>query len=228
MENIFERTEMMFTPEGMNQLKSKRVAVFGVGGVGSYVCEALARSGIGALELFDSDTVCASNINRQLIALHSTLGLYKADVMKQRINDINPDCEVVVHKVFFLPENSAEFDFSNYDYIVDAVDTVAAKIELAVRAQNENIPIISSMGTGNKIHPELFEITDIYKTSVCPLAKAMRTHLRKAGVKKLKVLYSKEEPFKTGGRTPASNAFTPSCAGLMIAAQVVRDILKLK
>ncbi len=226
MENIFERTEMMFSKEGLEKLKNSHVAVFGVGGVGSYVCEALARSGIGKLDIVDNDTVCPSNINRQLVALHSTIGLYKVDVMKARIGDINPECTVTVHKCFFLPENSSAFDFSGYDYIVDAIDTVAAKTELAVCAERAGTPIISAMGTGNKIHPEMFEITDIYKTSVCPLANAMRNSLKTAGVKHLKVLYSKEEPFKTDTRTPASNSFTPSAAGLIIAGEVIRDLLK--
>lgn len=227
MEGIFDRTEMMFSIEGLEKLKNSHIAVFGVGGVGSYVCEALARSGIGKLDIVDSDTVSITNINRQLIALHSTVGRYKVDVMKARIHDINPDCVVNAYKCFFLPENSADFDFSKYDYIVDAIDTVAAKIELAVCAEKANVPIISSMGTGNKIHPEMFEITDIYKTSVCPLAKAVRINLKKLGVKKLKVIYSKEQPFKTDTRIPASNSFTPSCAGLMIAGEVIRELLEI-
>lgn len=227
MEKFTDRTEMMFTSEGINRLRNSRVAVFGIGGVGSYVAEALARSGIGTLDLIDNDTVNITNINRQLVALNSTLGRYKVEVMKQRILDINPDAAVNTYTCFFLPENSSEFDFSQYDYVVDAIDTVTAKVELAVCAQNAGAPIISSMGTGNKVHPEMFELTDIYKTSVCPLAKAMRTALRKRGVKKLKVLYSKEEPFKSdNGRTPASNAFTPSAAGLIIAGEVVRSLLE--
>lgn len=229
MESFLQRTEMMFKKEGIEILAKSRVAIFGIGGVGSYVCEALARSGIGTLDIIDNDTVNITNINRQLVALNSTVGQYKTDVMKQRILDINPDARVNTYRCFFLPENSSEFDFAKYDYIVDAVDTVAAKVELAVLAENAGTPIISSMGTGNKVHPEKFEITDIYKTSVCPLAKAMRTQLKKRGVKKLKVVYSKETPFKTeNGRTPASNSFTPSVAGLIIAGEVIRNLLNIE
>jgi len=228
MEKFTDRTEMMFTPKGIDILKSSHIAVFGVGGVGSYVCEALARAGVGKLDIIDNDTVAVSNINRQLVALNSTVGQNKVDVMKTRILDINPDCEVNAIKCFFTPENSAEFDFSKYDYVVDAVDTVSAKIELAVCCDRCGTRLISSMGTGNKIHPERFEITDINKTSVCPLARVMRVELRKRGIKKLKVLYSKEAPFRQGNsRVPASNSFTPSAAGLIIAGEVIRDLLGL-
>lgn len=228
MEKFTDRTEMMFTPKGIDILKSSHIAVFGVGGVGSYVCEALARAGVGKLDIIDNDTVAVSNINRQLVALNSTVGQNKVDVMKARIIDINADCEVNAIKCFFTPENSAEFDFSKYDYVVDAVDTVSAKIELAVCCDRCGTRLISSMGTGNKIHPERFEISDINKTSVCPLARVMRVELRKRGIKKLKVLYSKEAPFRQGNsRVPASNSFTPSAAGLIIAGEVIRDLLGL-
>ena len=228
MEKFTDRTEMMFTPKGIEILKSSRIAVFGVGGVGSYVCEALARAGVGKLDIIDNDTVAVSNINRQLVALNSTVGQNKVDVMKARILDINPDCEVNAIKCFFTPENSAEFDFSKYDYVVDAIDTVSAKIEIAVCCDRTDTKLISSMGTGNKIHPERFEITDINKTSVCPLARVMRVELRKRGIKKLRVLYSKEAPFRqVNSRVPASNSFTPSAAGLIIAGEVIRDLLGL-
>lgn len=228
MEKFTDRTQMMFSAEGIEKLKNSHVAVFGVGGVGSYVCEALARAGVGTLDLIDNDTVAVSNINRQLVALNSTLGKLKADVMKERILDINPKATVNTFNCFFLPENSADFDFSQYDYVVDAVDTVKAKIELAVCCDRSGTRLISSMGTGNKIHPELFEIADINKTSVCPLARVMRLELKKRGIKHLKVLYSKEKPFtQCEGRTPASNSFTPSAAGLIIAGEVIRDLLEL-
>lgn len=225
MEKFTDRTQMMFSAEGIEKLKNCRIAVFGIGGVGSFVCEALARAGIGCLDITDNDKVTVSNINRQLVALESTIGQYKADVMKSRILDINPDCKVNAFKCFFLPENSSQFDFSQYDYVIDAIDTVTAKVELAVCCDRSGTKLISSMGTGNKIHPERFIITDIYNTRVCPLARVMREKLRKAGIKKLKVIYSEEEPFKGEGRTPASNPFTPSVAGLMIAGEVIRDLL---
>lgn len=235
----FVRTEMLLGQESLEKLKNAHVAVFGVGGVGGYVAEALARSGVGKFDLIDNDTVALSNINRQIIALHSTIGQYKVDVMKERILDINPEAEVTVHKCFFLPENAGEFDFSKYTYIIDAIDTVTAKLELIVRADAAGVPIISSMGTGNKLDPVRLEVSDIYKTEVCPLARVMRTELKKRGIKKLKVVYSKEQPVKRGknedrqitsensGRikdVPGSIAFVPSVAGLIIAGQVILDI----
>ena len=186
MESIFSRTELLLGNEAVNRLSRARVAVFGVGGVGGYVAEALARSGIGCLELIDKDQVSLSNINRQIIALHSTIGRFKAEVMRDRIKDINPDAEVYVHNCFFLPETADSFDFSSYDYVVDAVDNVTAKLELAARASEAGVPVISSMGAGNKLHPELFKVADIYKTSVCPLARVMRCELKRRGVKKLR------------------------------------------
>lgn len=226
MDELYERTAMIFGEENINLLRNSYVAVFGVGGVGSYTCEALARCGIGNLDLIDNDTVSASNLNRQLVALNSTVGKFKTDVMKERILDINPQTQVNSIKKFFLPENSDEFDFSKYDYIVDAVDTVSAKIELAVCAKKANTPIIASMGAGNKVNPEMFEISDIYKTSVCPLAKVMRSELKKRGINKLKVVYSKEPPIKNkdGKRFPGSNSFTPSVVGLIIAGEVIKDL----
>lgn len=225
MEERFSRTAALFGEDAVEKLKKSRVAVFGLGGVGGYVVEALARSGVGRLVLFDSDTVAESNINRQLIALKSTVGRYKTDVWRERIADISPDTEVVTHCVFYLPENADEYDLSDCDYIVDAVDTVSAKLEIITRADRLGIPVISAMGTGNKTDPERLETTDIYKTSVCPLARVMRRELRARDVKSLKVVYSKEEPKKGWGRTPASCAFVPSAAGLIIAGNVVRDII---
>ena len=249
MTEEFSRTERLIGAGAMERLKNARVAVFGVGGVGGYVAEALARSGVGALDLIDSDTVNLTNINRQIIALHSTVGKFKVDVMKERIADINPDCRVTVHRCFYLPENKEEFDFTQYTYVVDAVDTVAAKIQLVLQAKEADVPIISSMGAGNKLNPAAFEVADIYKTSVCPLAKVMRRELKQRGVKKLKVVYSREEAIKpmeeelikpvgeeqqeqkeaTTPRkrsTPGSVAFVPSVAGLIIASEVVKDIIK--
>lgn len=194
MSEQFSRTELLLGSESMERLSRARVAVFGVGGVGGYVVEALVRSGVGAIDLIDNDKVCLSNLNRQIIATRSTVGQYKVDVMRERIMDINPDCKVEVYRCFYLPENQEEFDFKNYDYVVDAVDTVTAKIALVMQAKEAGTPIISSMGAGNKLNPAEFEVTDIYKTSVCPLAKVMRRELKKRGVKKLKVVYSKEEP----------------------------------
>ena len=239
MAEEFSRTERLLGSEAMERLRSARVAVFGVGGVGGYVAEALARSGVGALDLIDNDTVNLTNINRQIIALHSTVGRDKVEVMKERIADINPQCKVYAHKCFYLPENKDEFDFKAYTYVVDAVDTVAAKIQLVMQADEAGVPIISSMGAGNKLNPAEFEVADIYKTSVCPLAKVMRRELKQRGIKKLKVVYSKEEAIKpkedssseqqTEGvrrSTPASVAFVPSVAGLIIASEVVKDIVK--
>ena len=226
MENQFSRTETLIGTEALKKLSNSRVAVFGIGGVGGYVVEALARAGVGALDLIDNDDVNITNINRQIIALHSTIGKSKVEVAQARILDINPGINVRTYKTFFTPETSNEFDFSQYDYVVDAIDSVTGKIELVLKAQEVNKPIISCLGTGNKLHPEMFEISDIYKTSVCPLAKVMRTELKKCGVKKLKVLYSKEIPIKhEGQRIPASISFTPPVAGLIIAGELVRDLL---
>ena len=194
MLNQFSRTELLLGKESMERLANARVAVFGVGGVGGYTVEALVRSGVGTIDLIDDDKVCLTNLNRQIIATRKTVGQYKADVMKKRILEINPNAVVHVHKCFFLPENSDEFDFSQYSYVVDAVDTVTAKIALVLKAQEAEVPVISSMGAGNKLNPADFEVADIYKTSVCPLAKVMRRELKKRGVKHLKVVYSKEKP----------------------------------
>ena len=196
MLNQFSRTEILFGQEAMNRLKNSRIAVFGIGGVGGYTVEALVRSGVGAIDLIDDVKVCLTNINRQIIATRKTIGKYKTDVMKERILDINPDCKVEVHKCFYLPENKDDFDFTQYDYVVDAVDTVTAKIQLVMEAQEKGVPIISSMGAGNKLNPSELEVADIYKTSDCPLAKVMRRELKKRGVKKLKVVYSKEKPIR--------------------------------
>ena len=229
--NAFTRTQMLLGEEAMARLSKARVAVFGIGGVGGHVVEALARSGVGALDLIDSDTISISNLNRQIIALHSTIGKYKVDVAKERVLDINPAIQVAAYKTFYLPETAEQFDFSKYDYIVDAIDTVSGKIQLVMQARQAGVPIICSMGTGNKIHPELFEISDISKTSVCPLAKVMRQELRKRGVNHLKVVYSKELPIKVEADpgvskpVPGSNAFTPAVAGLLIAGEVIRDLV---
>lgn len=236
MDERFGRTALLLGEDAIEELKNARVAVFGVGGVGGYVCEALARSGVGTLDLVDCDTVSISNCNRQILALSSTVGCEKTDVMRERLQDINPQIAVNTHNVFFTPETADSFDFTKYTYVVDAIDTVAGKIELAVRCEALQIPLISAMGTGNKLHPELFEITDIYKTSVCPLARVMRTELKKRGVKKLKVVYSKETPVKPQGGAPTENgrhlpgstAFCPPAAGMILAGAVVRDILNLK
>ena len=217
----------------MDVLRRSRVAVFGVGGVGGYVVEALARSGIGSLDLIDNDTVALSNLNRQIIAARSTIGEYKVDAAKKRVLDINPECTVRVYQTFFLPETEDEFDFAQYDYVVDAIDTVKGKLALAQKAQKANTPIISAMGAGNKLDPTAFEVADIYKTSVCPLARVMRYECRKRGIKKLKVVYSKEapvRPVKDSGEdsvrrdTPGSVSFVPSVAGLIIAGEVVKDL----
>lgn len=234
MNERFSRTELLFGADAMTKLNASRVAVFGVGGVGGYVVEALARSGVGTLDLIDSDTVCESNINRQIIATQSSIGRYKVDVAAERVADINPDAAVNTYRTFFLPETADEFDFSSYDYIVDAIDTVAGKVGLAVHAEASGVPIISSMGAGNKADPTMFEVADIYKTSVCPLARAMRTELRRRGIKKLKVVYSKEPPITPAyspspvpgkRQMPGSTAFVPSVAGLIIAGEVVKDLI---
>ena len=235
MSRFFSRTELLLGEEAMEKLKNSRVAVFGIGGVGGYIVEALARSGVGSLDIIDNDAVSPSNINRQIIATHKTIGMDKVDIAKERILDINPEATVRKYKKFFTPDTSAEFDFTQYDYVVDAIDTVTGKIELVMKAKEASVPIISSMGTGNKLDPTAFEVSDIYKTSVCPLARVMRNELRKRGVKKLKVVYSKEIPvtplFKTeedvkNKRIPASVAFVPSVAGLIIAGEVIKYLAK--
>lgn len=222
----FSRTELLLGEEAMEILKNARVAVFGIGGVGGYVTEALARSGVGALDLTDKDRVCLSNLNRQIIATHKSIGKYKTEVMRERILDINPKAEVRTHECFYLPETKGEFDFSSYSYVVDAVDTVTAKLSLAEEAKAAGVPIISSMGAGNKLNPFLFEAADIYETSVCPLARVMRRELRKRGIDHLKVVYSKEAPLRPLREAdgPGSTAFVPSVAGLLIASEVIRDL----
>ena len=246
MSDQFERTELLLGREAIDKLAHSRVAIFGIGGVGGYVCEALVRSGVAAFDLIDKDTVALSNLNRQIIATRKTIGKYKAEVMRDRILEINPDADVRIHNCFFLPENADEFPFEEYDYIVDAVDTVTAKIALVMKATEKNIPIISSMGAGNKLDGSMFRVADIYKTKVCPLAKVMRRELKKRGVKKLKVVYSEELPVrpirnvesdsKTEENnpldekkirrkdTPGSVAFVPSVAGMIIAGEVVKDL----
>ena len=250
MLNQFSRTELLLGKEAMERLENSRVAVFGVGGVGGYVCEALVRSGVGAFDLIDDDKGCLTNLNRQIIATRKTVGKYKVDVMKERILEINPKADVRIHKTFFLPENADEFPFEEYDYVVDAVDTVTAKLELVMKAKEKNIPIISSMGAGNKLDASAFKVADIYKTKVCPLAKVMRRELKKRGIKKLKVVYSEEQPIRpiedmsiscrtncicppgakhkcTERRNiPGSTAFVPSVAGLIIAGEVIKDLCK--
>ena len=259
----FSRTELLFGKEAMDKLAGSKVAVFGIGGVGGYVCEALVRSGVGAFDLIDDDKVCLTNLNRQIIATRSTVGKYKTDVMRDRMLDINPNVEVEVHKCFFLPENADDFPWDSYDYVVDAVDTVTAKIALVMKCKEKNIPIISSMGAGNKLDGSQFKVADIYKTKVCPLAKVMRRELKKRGVKKLKVVYSTEQPVEqqevvyseeiptrpiedmaiscrnncicppgaehkcTERRDiPGSVAFVPSVAGLIIAGEVAKDLIR--
>ena len=225
MENQYTRTVAVLGDAAIDKLKNSCVAVFGVGGVGSYAVEALARAGVGKIDLIDNDAFNVTNINRQLYATHKTIGQYKVEVARERILDINPDCKVVTHKMFYLPENADGLDLSQYDYIIDAIDTVAAKVELIVRAQKAGVKVISSMGTGNKLRPEMFEVADIYKTSVCPLAKVMRTRLKKEGIKKLKVVYSKEEPITNADNIIGSVPFVPSVAGLIIASEVIKDLL---
>ncbi|WP_075721941.1 tRNA threonylcarbamoyladenosine dehydratase [Roseburia sp. 499] len=248
MLNQFSRTELLLGKDGMERLANARVAVFGIGGVGGYVVEALARSGVGTLDLIDDDKVCLTNINRQIFATRKTVGKYKVDVAKERILDINPDAKVNIYKTFYLPDTAEQFDFSQYDYVVDAIDTVSGKLQLVEQAEASGTPIISSMGAGNKMDPSAFEVADIYKTSVCPLAKVMRRELKKRGIKKLKVVYSKEKPLvpiddmaiscKTNcicppgtvrkctqrRQVPGSNAFVPSVVGLIIAGEVVKDL----
>ena len=248
MLNQFSRTQLLLGTEAMEKLKRARVAVFGIGGVGGYVCEALVRSGVGAFDLVDDDKVCLTNLNRQIIATRKTVGKYKVEVMRERILEINPDCDVRVHQCFYLPETADQFNFSDYDYVVDAVDTVTAKVTLVLEAQKAGVPIISCMGAGNKLDPSRFRVADIYKTQGCPLARVMRTALRKRGVKKLKVVYSDEIPTRPiedmsiscrshcicppGAKhkcterrdIPGSTAFVPSVAGLIIAGEVVKDL----
>lgn len=230
--NQFSRTELLFGKQAMERLSECRVAVFGIGGVGGYVCEALVRSGVGAFDLIDKDKVSLTNLNRQLIATHKTVGKYKTDVMKERMLDINPDVTVNTYNCFFLPENASDFPFDQYDYVIDAIDTVTAKIELVIQCQNAGVPIISSMGAGNKLDPTQFRVSDIYKTCMDPLAKVMRRELKKRGVKKLKVVYSEEEPIRAqsqdaeGRGVPGSAAFVPSVAGLVIAGEVIKDLTR--
>ena len=250
MLNQFSRTELLIGSDAVQKLKNSRVAIFGVGGVGGYAVEALARSGIGTIDIVDDDKVCLTNINRQIIATHQTIGKYKVDAAEERIKQINPECVVNKHQMFYSPETAAEFDFSKYDYVVDAIDTVTGKIALVMQARECGTPIISSMGAGNKMDPTAFEVSDIFKTSVCPLARVMRYELKKRGVKKLKVVYSKEKPItpvddmaiscKTicicppgterkctqRRQVPGSTAFVPSVAGLIIAGEVIKDLIK--
>lgn len=225
MKEQFSRTAQLLGNENVEKLFDKHVIVFGVGGVGGYVVEALARSGVGKISIVDNDVVNESNINRQIIALHSTVGMQKVDVLKNRILDINPECQVFVHNQFFLPENSNDFDFSIYDYVVDAVDTVTAKLEIIKKSKESNVPVISSMGTGNKLNPMGFKVSDISKTKVCPLARVMRNELKKRGISKVKCVYSEENPV-IQTQTPASVAFVPSVAGLLIASEVIKDLVK--
>ena len=237
MQDQFSRTRLLLGQEGIERLRRARVAVFGIGGVGGYAVEALVRSGVGALDLIDNDRVCLSNLNRQIIATHRTVGQYKVDAAEARIREIDPDCAVTKHRTFYMPDTADAFNFTQYDYVVDAIDTVTGKIQLVLQAQAAGVPIISSMGAGNKLDPTAFRVADIYATSVCPLARAMRRELKKRGVKRLKVVYS-TEPAMTplGGESdaecqsssrrqvPGSSAFVPSAAGLILAAEVVKDL----
>lgn len=228
MSEAWERTERLLGAAAVEKLAGSRVAVFGIGGVGGYVAEALARSGVGALDLIDRDRVSESNLNRQIIALRSTIGRYKTEVMRERILDINPKASVRIHNCFYLPETAEMFDFSEYDYVVDAIDTVTGKIQLILQAQAAKVPVISAMGAGNKLNPAAFEVADLYQTSVCPLARVMRRELRRRGVESLKVVYSREQPREAlvdGERTPGSVAFVPPAAGLLLAGEVVRDLI---
>lgn len=252
MLNQFSRTQLLYGAETMERFSSSRVAVFGIGGVGGYVVEALARSGIGALDLIDDDKVCLTNINRQILATRKTIGKYKVDVAEERVRDINPDCEVRTYKTFFLPGTQDQFDFHEYDYVVDAIDTVTGKLAIIEKAKDAGVPVISSMGAGNKRNAALFEVADIYETSVCPLAKVMRHECRKRGIDSLKVVYSKEKPIRpledmsiscrqncicppgterkcTQRRDiPGSTAFVPSAAGLIIAGEVMNDLAAMQ
>ena len=252
MINQFSRTELIFGKTAMEKLLNSRVAVFGIGGVGSYTVEALVRSGIGAVDIFDDDRVCLTNINRQLFATRKTVGKYKVDVAEERMLEINPDVKITKHNVFFTKENANDFDFSKFDYIVDAIDTVTGKIALVEKANENDIPIISAMGAGNKMDPTRFEVADIYETSICPLAKVMRSELKKRGIKKLKVVYSKEQPVEQKAvenlctektcicppdvkrkctvrrQIPGSNSFVPPVLGLIIAGEVIKDLIAIK
>ena len=234
MHEQFSRSAMIVGEEALEKLAACRIALFGVGGVGGFALEALARCAVGEIDLIDNDTVNITNINRQIIALHTTVGKYKVDVAKERAMDINPDAKINVYKTFYLPENSAQFDFSKYDYVIDCVDTVTAKLEIVQNAKRAGVPVISCMGTGNKLDPTRFEVSDIYKTSVCPLSKVMRRELKKRNIDSLKVVYSKEEPVnlavpKNGEERipPASVSFVPSVAGLIIAGEVIKDLIDL-
>ena len=229
MQNEFSRTEKLIGKDALDKLKTNRIAIFGIGGVGGYVVEALARSGVGELDLIDNDTVSITNINRQIIALQSTIGKDKVEAARQRVLDINPKCKVNIYKTFFTPDTSNEFDFSKFDYVVDAIDTMTSKLKLIEKAKMENVPIISATGAGNKLDATKFEVTDIYKTSVCPVCKILRKELKQRNIRKLKVLYSKEIPQKpetNGVKTLGSVSFVPSVAGLIIAGEVVKDIIK--
>jgi len=241
--NQFSRTALLIGEQGIERLQNARVAVFGVGGVGGYAVEALARSGVGTLDLIDNDKVCLTNLNRQIIATHSTVGRYKVEVARERILDINPKINVYIYKMFYMPDTADFFDFSQYDYVVDAIDTVTGKIELVMQADKTNTPIISSMGAGNKMNPTAFQVADLYDTKVCPLAKVMRRELKKRGISKLKVVYSEEIPTilpsnvvlpeevdsdtNTRRQIPGSIAFVPSVAGLILAGEVIKDLLKI-
>ena len=222
----FQRTRMLIGDEAVQALGRAKVLVFGVGGVGGYVCDALARAGVGRIDVVDKDVVDITNLNRQIIATTDTIGMPKVDVCKARLQAINPAVECEARKCFYLPETSDSFDFKKYDYIVDAVDNVTAKIDIICKAKEAETPVISSMGTGNKLDPTAFRIADIEKTKVCPLAKVVRKELRNRGVRGVKVVYSEEEPLKSGNRTPASISFVPSCAGLIIAGEVIKDLIK--
>lgn len=234
----FSRTSLIYGEDAIENLRKSKVAVFGIGGVGGYVIEALGRSGVGNIDIFDNDDICLTNLNRQIIATYNTIGKSKVEVAKSRLLEINKEINVNAYKVFYLPENSEQYDFSNYDYIVDAVDTVSAKIELVLQANKHETPIISSMGTGNKVHPQLLEVDDIYKTSICPLARVMRRELKKRNIKSLKVVYSKEMPIVpkinlkeletncSKKQIPGSTAFVPATAGLIIASEVVNYLVK--
>lgn len=250
MLNRFSRTQLLIGSDGIEKLANSRVAVFGIGGVGGYTVEALARSGVGEIDIIDDDKVCLTNINRQIIATTDTVGKYKVDVAMDRILSINPDCKVNKHQTFYNSDTAGMFDFSKYDYVVDAIDTVSGKIQLVMQANEAGVPVISSMGAGNKMDPSAFEVSDIYKTSVCPLARVMRYELRKRGIKKLKVVYSKEKPIEpledvenscknhcicppetarkctVRRQIPGSNAFVPATVGLIIAGEVVKDLIK--
>ena len=239
MPNQFSRTELLLGEEAMKKLQNSRVAIFGIGGVGGYTAEALARSGVGAIDIIDNDTVCLTNLNRQIIATHSSIGKYKVDVAEARLLDINPDIKIKKYNIFYTPETKSEFDFTKYDYVVDAIDTVVGKLSIIEEAKRANVPVISSMGAGNKLDPTKFEVADISKTSVCPLARVIRQELKKKRISKVKVVYSKEPPIKPivtdnnaedlnikKHQIPGSTAFVPSVAGLIIAGEVIKDLIK--